>query len=203
MALLPRQLLVRRGPNAPKRLALTFDDGPNEATPELLRVLDELDVPATFFLMGDLLERSQIRAADYLAKGHQVASHGYDHQRFPSLSFAALRNQLEMTDVELGAQPTGRPWVRPPYGAIDARTLANLARLGVTVALWSVDSLDYETDDPSQLVARCTADGIGAGDVFLLHEGLAHTRAALPEIVAYWRARGFTFVTMADLVGEA
>lgn len=200
LSLLPSQFLLKHGPRTTKRLALTFDDGPDEATDDYLRVLDELNVPATFFLMGDLLQARPQAATRYIARGHQIASHGYDHHAFPTLGFGALREQIRQTERLLGPQPTPRPWVRPPYGAVNATTLISLARLGVTVALWSVDSCDYELQHPADIVAACTRETILPGDVFLFHEGQQRTLEALPAIVAHWQARGFEFVTMADLV---
>ncbi|MBK9071776.1 MAG: polysaccharide deacetylase family protein [Myxococcales bacterium] len=200
LALLPARLVFFRGPRTAKRLALSFDDGPHELTGEYLRVLDELDVPATFFLMGDLLEQAPHMLKRYIERGHQVASHGYDHSAFPSLSFDQLRLQLEKTNAALGAQPTPRPWVRPPYQKLTPKTLISLARLGVTIALSSVDSRDYGDTAASDIVAACTRDTIGPGDIFMFHEGLPGTLAALPAIVAHWRAQGYEFVTMADLM---
>ena len=200
LALCPPGLVFYRGPKTAKRLALSFDDGPHQLTDEYLRVLDELDVPATFFLMGDLLEASPHMLRRYVERGHQVASHGYDHRAFPSLTFAELRAQLAQTQAALGAQPTPRPWVRPPYQKLTPKTLASLIRLGFTVALSSVDSLDYGQTATPDIVAACTRDDIGAGDIFMFHEGLPATLAALPAIVAHWRARGYAFVTMADMM---
>lgn len=200
LALLPTRLVFFRGPTTAKRLALSFDDGPHELTEAYLSLLDELDVPATFFLMGDLLEKAPHMLGRYIARGHQVASHGYDHSPFPSLTFDQLRLQLEKTNAALGAQPTPRPWVRPPYQRLTPTTIVSLARLGVTIALSSVDSRDYGGTAAADIIATCTRADIGPGDIFMFHEGQTNTLAALPAIVAHWRAQGYEFVTMADLM---
>jgi peptidoglycan/xylan/chitin deacetylase (PgdA/CDA1 family) len=197
---LPRSRMVRRGPAETRRVAITFDDGPDHLTERYLDLLDELQVPATFFVLGKHCERHPALAREYVRRGHQIASHGWDHQRFPALTWNALRDQLERTDAVLGPQPTSRPWVRPPYGKVDARVLGQLLAHGAMIALWSLDSHDYEVRDPDELVARCAPDKVAPGEVILLHEGQEWTLDALPRIVEGLRGAGYSMVTMADLL---
>ena len=197
---LPRSRMFRRGPAAGRRVALTFDDGPDPMTPRYLDLLDELGVAATFFLVGLSCQRYPELVRDYVRRGHQVAGHGFDHRRFPDLGWNQLRDQLERTDAVLGAQPTPRPWVRPPFGAVDTRVLGQLLGHGATVAMWSLDSHDYEVRDPDELVRRCAPDQVRPGEVILMHEGQDWTLAALPRIVAGLRDDGYELVTMADLL---
>lgn len=191
--------LVRRGPSTSPRVALTFDDGPDHATERYLALLDTLGVPATFFLCGDRALQRPDLVREYLRRGHQVASHGYDHARFPTLSRAALLDQCERTDAALGGQATGRSWVRPPHGALDAGNVLSLLAAGYTVALWSLDSEDHTDRDVDSLVARCT-ETVSAGEVLLFHEGQPWTLAALPHIVSALAAQGLECVTMQDLL---
>jgi peptidoglycan/xylan/chitin deacetylase (PgdA/CDA1 family) len=191
--------VLRRGPTTHKRVALTFDDGPDALTPRYLDVLDELGVPATFFVLGAAAEREPEHARAYLRRGHQVASHGYDHTRFTKLSRRELLAQCERTDRTIGGQTSGRSWVRPPHGSLDASSLLALRSAGYVVALWSVDSCDYEIHQPEELAARCQPGVVGPGDVLLFHEGQDWTLAALPQIVAALHAAGLECVTMHDL----
>lgn len=194
---MPANRVIRRGPVNLPRIALTFDDGPDELTERYLELLDRLAVPATFFLPGRRVELRPALVREYTRRGHQVAAHGYDHRHFPTLTWAELRDQLDRTDALIGAQPAGRPWVRPPFGAIDGRSLAQMMALGYVVAMWSLDSGDWETRDPDEVARRSLT--AGAGDVILLHEGQEWTLAALPRIVHGLRDAGFELVTMADL----
>lgn len=191
--------VLRRGPTETKRVALTFDDGPDEHTPQYLDVLDRLGVPATFFVLGAAAARNPESVRAYLRRGHQVASHGYDHARFTALSRRALLDQCEQTDRALGGQTSGRSWVRPPHGSLDAGALLALRTSGYVVALWSIDSCDYEVREPDELAARCRPGVVGSGDVLLFHEGQDWTLAALPQIVAALHAAGLECVTMHDL----
>jgi len=191
--------LLRRGPAHAKRVALTFDDGPDELTPRYLDVLDKLRVPASFFLIGKACERHPDFVREYVRRGHQVAAHGYDHTRFTDLDRRALLGQCARTDRILGAQTDGRAWVRPPHGSVDASSLLALRFAGYSVALWSLDSHDYEEREADKVVARCAPDKVRAGEVMLFHEGQQWTLDALPRIVEQLRSAGYEFATMADL----
>jgi peptidoglycan/xylan/chitin deacetylase (PgdA/CDA1 family) len=191
--------VLRRGTTTSRRVALTFDDGPDSMTLRYLDLLDELGVLATFFLIGERAEQHPELVREYMRRGHQVASHGYDHTRFSKLPRRGLLEQCERTDGALGGQLTGRSWVRPPHGSLDAPSLVTLVAAGYTVAMWSVDSCDYSERDPETLADRCSPGVVTAGDVLLFHEGQDWTLAALPRIVTALHATGLECVTMHDL----
>jgi peptidoglycan/xylan/chitin deacetylase (PgdA/CDA1 family) len=191
--------LRRRGPATIKRVSLTFDDGPDALTQRYLETLDDIGVPATFFVTGEHAVCHPELVREYLRRGHQLASHGYDHTRFTKLSRRQLLEQCARTDQAIGGQTSGRSWVRPPHGSIDAATLLALRAAGYVVALWSFDACDYTEHDAAKLVERCAPEHIAAGDVLLFHEGQEWTLAALPAIVSGLHAAGFECVTMHDL----
>ena len=191
--------LLRKGPAGSKRVALTFDDGPHEMTERYLDALDDLGVPATFFLCGREVARRPHLVREYRRRGHQIASHGYDHTRFTRMSRRELLDQCARTETAIGGQVSGRPWVRPPHGAVDARSLVTLLAARYTVALWSVDSLDHTDRDIASIAARCSPANVGGGDVLLFHEGQPWTLAAVPRIVAALHGAGYELVTMHDL----
>lgn len=189
--------LLRRAPTTIKRVALTFDDGPDDLTPEYLDLLDHLGVPATFFVCGKQAAAHPDMIREYLRRGHQVANHGFDHTRFTKLSRKELLEQVERTDHAIGGQLTGRSWVRPPHGSINTNTLVTLRTAGYLVALWSIDSKDHEARDPAAVAERCRF--VTPGDVLLFHEGQRSTLEALPQIVATLHGSGYECVTMHDL----
>jgi peptidoglycan/xylan/chitin deacetylase (PgdA/CDA1 family) len=191
--------VLRRGSTKARRVALTFDDGPDHMTGQYLDLLDELGVPATFFLVGENAAAHPERVRDYLRRGHQLAGHGYDHTRFTKLGRRALLDQCARTEQALGGQVSGRPWVRPPHGALDAGSLVTLLAAGYTVAMWSLDPCDYSDRDPGSLAARCSPERVSPGEVLLLHEGQAWTLEAVSRIVKALSADGYEFVTMHDL----
>ena len=189
--------VVRRGVAKSKRVALTFDDGPDHMTERYLDLLDELRVPATFFLIGKLAEDRPDLVREYVRRGHQLGGHGFDHKRFNKLGRRALLDQCARTNDAVGCQLGGRPWLRPPHGSLDAPSLINLVASGYTVAMWSFDSLDYTTTSADEIAAQCAR--VTAGDVVLLHEGQQCTLDALPRIVDSIHAQGLECVTMHDL----
>jgi peptidoglycan/xylan/chitin deacetylase (PgdA/CDA1 family) len=196
----PGGRLIWRGPSDVPRVALTFDDGPDELTGRYLDVLDRYGVAATFFVMGDLTEQRPGAIAEYLRRGHQVGSHGYDHTKFSKLRPWQVRAQLTRTQQAIGPVPQGRLWVRPPYGAMGPVDMAAMLAQGHVIAMWSVDSRDYEPAAPAEIAARCAPTLVENGDVLLFHEGHEGTLAALPEIIEGLIGKGFELVTMADLV---
>jgi peptidoglycan/xylan/chitin deacetylase (PgdA/CDA1 family) len=191
--------LLRKGPVTSKRVALTFDDGPDSMTNRYLEVLDDLGVPATFFVCGYHADKHPELVREYLRRGHQVASHGYDHTSFPKLTRRQLLDQLEKTEAAIGGQVSGRAWVRPPHGSLDAMSLLTTRGSGYVIALWSVDSHDYTDKDPASIAERCSPKTVRGGDVILFHEGQEWTLEALPRIVTALQASGLECVTMYDL----
>jgi peptidoglycan/xylan/chitin deacetylase (PgdA/CDA1 family) len=191
--------LLRKGPAAAKRVAITFDDGPDHLTEKYLDLLDDLGIPATFFVLGDHAAQHPGLVREYLRRGHQVAGHGYDHTRFTKLDRRALLDQCERTDAAIGGQLSGSSWVRPPHGSLDTLSLLALRARGYVVALWSVDSCDYGDHDPGVIVERCSPQHVSSGDVLLFHEGQQWTLDALPRIVTALEAAGLECVTMHDL----
>jgi peptidoglycan/xylan/chitin deacetylase (PgdA/CDA1 family) len=187
----------RRGATSSRRVALTFDDGPDHMTEAYLDLLDQLGVPATFFLLGARAASRPDLVREYRRRGHQIAGHGFDHQRFNKLGRRDLLDQCARTEASLGGQLNGRPWVRPPHGSLDATSLFHLVTTGYTVAMWSLDSRDYNTTQAAEVVQEC--ESISAGDVVLFHEGQQWTLDALPSIVAKVQAAGLECVTMHDL----
>ncbi|MEO8843874.1 MAG: polysaccharide deacetylase family protein [Kofleriaceae bacterium] len=194
--------LLRRGSAGSKRVAITFDDGPDHLTPRYLDLLDDLGIPATFFVLGELADKYPELIREYQRRGHQIAGHGYDHQRFTQLSRKALIDQCRRTDAAIGGAATGHSWVRPPHGSLDSLSLISLRAAGYVVALWTLDSCDYTDRDPSSLALRCAPGVVGAGDVLLFHEGQEWTLEALPRIVTALHASGLECVTMFDLFAK-
>lgn len=198
----PAGRLVYRGPSDARRVALTFDDGPDELTPAYLEVLDRYGVPGTFFVMGDLCAMRPHALGEYRRRGHQLGGHGYDHTRFTSLSWSELDDQLDRSARIIGPVTEGRLWMRPPYGQLDARVLAKLWSRDHTVAMWSLDSRDYGHPAPELIAARCAPEHVTPGEVLLFHEGHQHTVDALPVIIERLLADGYELVTMADLIAS-
>ncbi|HET6282230.1 MAG TPA: polysaccharide deacetylase family protein [Polyangia bacterium] len=199
-SLLPHALLVRRGNTRGRRIALTFDDGPDAMTPVYLDLLDRLGVRATFFVVGRACAENRAALLDTIARGHEVAGHGFTHRRFTKLSALELRDELAQTAALLPPPQARRALLRPPHGTTSLATLARCARAGYTTVLWSCDSLDARTSSADEVAAALVPERVSPGDIVLLHEGQQWTLDALPRVVDGLRGAGYDLVTVGDLL---
>jgi peptidoglycan/xylan/chitin deacetylase (PgdA/CDA1 family) len=197
--LMPRSLLVRKGP-ADRRVALTFDDGPHEMTEAYLDVLDRFGARATFFVVGQECVTRREAVARIVARGHEIAGHGFTHTPFPTLGTAVLRDELRRTAALLPPGDGARALVRPPRGATSLTSLAVCATAGYTTVLWSRDSDDCRTTSPDDVARRLAPEALEPGEIVLLHEGQAWTLAALPRILESLASAGWRAVTVGDML---
>jgi len=202
--LLPRSVFFAHAPRRTrgKRVALTFDDGPDSMTPLYLDTLDTLGVRATFFLVGKNLAATGDLAAHYVARGHEVGGHGWSHDPFPSLSPWQMVREVDKTEALLPSPRLGPKLVRPPRGELSSATLLRLVAAGYVTVLWSLDSDDCRVRDPCKIAQRLAPEKVRSGDVILLHERQPWTLAALCGAVGALRAKGFDFVTVGELMKE-
>lgn len=197
--------VLRHGPRADKVVALTFDDGWGRAANErILRILVAEKVPATFFpyalaVRGDPSFWRRVARA-----GFPIANHSYSHPDMTRLSRHEIEWQIAASK-RLVESITGVPMVRvfrPPYGRYDARVLAGAAAQGFgTVLLWDASAGDSGAGPSVAGVLRGASAGKN-GSVVLLHAGPAVTPRALEAVIRGYRARGFRFVTVPELLGE-
>jgi peptidoglycan/xylan/chitin deacetylase (PgdA/CDA1 family) len=195
------------GNGAPKRCAITFDDGPSEATEAVLDILAAEGVPATFFVLGSHVERRPGTVRRAQAEGHAVGIHGMDHTKLAGAGENAIERQVSgATDALQRAGVTPAAVYRTPHGFKSPGVFAVARRRGLTVWAWSRGIWDTDRPDPSLLVARATRFA-RSGMVLLLHDGrgddprpdVAPMLTALPGIIAELKRRGFAFVRLADV----
>ena len=190
-------------------MALTFDDGPHpEFTPEVLRVLAEHDVRATFFVVGGRVREHPELVRRIRQEGHLLGSHSATHPDARRL--AVRRLHADYADGRAALEEVvGDPVAlfRPPNGTLDLKGAAVVRQLGLVPWLWNVDPQDWHPDTgEGDIVARCSR--ARAGDVVLLHDGLERPLApraldrgatvrALPRIIRELRERGLGLGTVA------
>lgn len=187
-----------------KCVALTFDGGPSAPTPRLLDFLKQEKIRATFFLQGkghtDTYPDIVRRMAD---EGHEMANHTWSHEDLTELTPDGIRAEIEpvQRDIEkaTGRAPT---LMRPPGGATDDKVSKVMKELGLAQILWSVTAKDYATTDTALIVRRVLEQTERDG-IILLHERYAGTIPAVPTIVRELRNRGYTFVTVSELLSPA
>jgi peptidoglycan/xylan/chitin deacetylase (PgdA/CDA1 family) len=184
---------------------LTFDDGPDpDATPRVLDQLDQLDVHATFFLLGAEVRRAPELARLIVAGGHELGLHGFAHPPYDRLSAAQaqedLAQGLEAIETATGLRPC---WFRPPYGKLSAVSHQVCLSMDLRVVYWSAWGLDWEEVGPNAICSEVVS-ALAPGAVVLLHDSARYGRRssakptadALGAIVNQGRQLGLTWTTL-------
>ena len=199
----PAVPVYRHGPRTVRLVALTFDDGYSPtATLKILQVLQEERVPATFFPYGWAVNRNQAVWRKVADAGYPIGNHTQSHRSLTRLSESQVVREL--TEARRTVERvTGRPMVpllRPPGGAWNAATARAVKAAGFRgIVLWDVDARDWSRISSSTLTGRAT---VGTnGSIVLMHAGPAPTPTALRAIIRSYRARGFRFVTVPQVLG--
>ena len=180
-----------------KKVALTFDDGPDpKVTTKVLATLEKYDAKATFFMLGSRVEYYPEIAKDVTNAGHELGNHTWTHPDLTNASIKKINNEITRTSAII-EKVTGKKAVlfRPPYGAIN-KTVRQQTNL--PVILWDVDTLDWKHRNAKQLLAhvkKSTRDG----SIILMHDIHQSTADGLDAVLDYLHSEGFTFVTVSEL----
>lgn len=153
-------------------VALTFDDGPHpEGTPAILDILDAEQIKATFFLVGEQVQKRPALAAEIARRGHVVALHCQRHRPQPALSAQAVAEDLARGTAAIEDATAQTPrWHRPPYGLYSPAGLDAARRRGLQPILWSKWGKDWRRLTTPQRIADRAGRRLRPGDVILLHD---------------------------------
>jgi peptidoglycan/xylan/chitin deacetylase (PgdA/CDA1 family) len=180
-------------------VALTFDDGPSIYTPQVMAVLEQYHVPATFFEVGYEVAAHPTMSADLAAAGFSVQNHTWDHPNLATLPVSQYPFEIDQTQNMITSVMGRAPiCVRPPYDAWSGTTLQQLAIRGLTTMSYSVDSSDYKRPGVQAIVNAVVGSSF-PGAVIGLHDGggdRSQTVAALPQIISQLSAQGYGFVSL-------
>lgn len=183
---------------AEKKVALTFDDGPNaKYTGKLLDGLKERGVHATFFLLGKQVEKSPQIVERMYQDGHLIGNHSYEHVNLSTLSDEAAKTQVDKTNDAI-YQVTGEypEYIRPPYGCWKSNL--DYATTMIEV-LWNVDPLDWKTDNANTVVERVLKE-VEENDIILLHDASESSVNAAFQIIDKLKEEGYAFVTVDEIL---
>jgi peptidoglycan-N-acetylglucosamine deacetylase len=206
---------------SPTKLALTFDDGPDATwTPQILNILKEKNVPAAFFVIGESASQyPQIIKNEYQL-GNDIGNHTFTHPDFETISKSQLQIELNLTELLLESNLGVKTLLfRPPYGidhqpetASEIQMLPIPQAMGYIIVGARVDPHDWGEPNggppppTATIVERVLHDAqLGKGNIILMHDGggeRANTVAALPQIIDGLRAKGYQFVSVADLLSQ-
>lgn len=184
------------------RVALTFDDGPNPLyTPLILVELARFNAQATFFLVGKMVEKNPSLTLQILASGHELANHTYNHPNLVKLTPQEIvREMLLARTVIRGITGRDTYLFRPPGGNIDPDVTRELRALDYNVIYWNINAGDYKRMLPQDQAMRIV-NRVQDGSIILLHNGpVDGTLGILPTILAELQKRGYSFVTVTDLL---
>ena len=181
-------------------IALTFDDGPDPVnTPQILRVLADYKVPATFFMMGSHVSENPQVAQSVLSAGHAIGNHTWSHLETPPDPAAEVQRTDALMQSVLGFTPT---LFRPPFGNLTNGVATQAIAQNDAVVLWSSDPTDWAMPGTDKIIDTVVNQATPGG-IVLMHDGggdRTQTIAALPTIIRQLKARGYTFVTVPQLI---
>ena len=206
--------------NSPRKLAITFDDGPNASlTPKLLDLLNQHNARATFFLIGKYVRECPDLVRETVARGHLIANHTDTHPNLFWLSPGAIRAELRQCHEAIGAVLGSPPkWFRPPFGFRNPWVVKAAAELSMRTVMWTLLPGDWRPQPVEKLIGKLQPIAVhaqknlsnsqAAGDVLCLHDGghrmqnadRTRTLQALEYWLPRWRDAGLEFVTIEEAV---
>ena len=196
--------VIVRGNRHEKKVAITFDDGPHPIyTPQILDILRDKGVKASFFLTGENTDSYPEIAKKIYDEGHDVGIHSYEHLKLIFLSSQKIKNQLKRTEQAIAKATGMKPFLfRPPYGYRDPRVLKIAKDLGYYTVLWDVTAFDWKRKGVDIIVATVLKQ-IYNGSVILLHDGRgdrSQTVEALKIIIDKLEKNDYTFIKISEMI---
>jgi len=194
----PAERLIPR--SASRVIALTFDDGPSPVfTPQVLHVLRQYRIRATFFCIGQQVQRYPYLLQQMYQAGEVIGNHTWSHPNLTELPSAAIQQQLRSTSLIIQRTIGVSPKIfRPPYGATNARVQGIAAQLGLQQIMWTIDTRDWQQPGVRAIVNAVLTNARN-GSIVLMHDGggnRSQTVQALPQIIIGLQQRGFTYVVV-------
>lgn len=199
----PTNKTTVKKPTGKKMVALTFDDGPGRYTEKLLDALKERNAKATFFVLGQLVDRYPDLIKRMDAEGHVVGSHSYDHPNLTKLTYAQIKSNMDKTAKKINKLIGHDPEViRCPGGSSNDTVKKYAKNAGVPIIYWDVDTLDWKSRNTKKILEEAfdAETGIEDGDIVLMHDIYDTTVDAAIEMMDRLIAEGYTLVTVPELL---
>ena len=196
---------IVKGGGEARVVALTFDDGPSEFTPQIVSILRKSGIAATFFTVGQMYPTFANNALAAFQDGYAVENHTYSHSSMPTLSVPDQASEIDRASAAM--KQSGLPSAqlfRPPYGAFNSVSTKITAKRKMLLVLWDVDTLDWAKPGADAIVSNALTR-VRPGSIILMHDGggdRSQTVAALPQIISGLRARGYRLVTVPRLLAD-
>ncbi len=184
-----------------KVLSLSFDAAwGNEDTQRLIDIMAKYGVRATFFVVGEWVDKYPESVRALYEAGHEIMSHSDTHAHFNSLSTEEIVADLTACGDKIEAVTGARPTLfRCPYGEYDDHVINAVRSMGIEPIQWDVDSLDWKDLSAEEITGRVTSR-VQPGSIVLFHNAAAHTPEALPGIIEALLREGYSFVPVSELI---
>lgn len=185
-----------------KKIAISFDAAwGNDDTQQLIDILAEYEVPATFFVVGTWVDKYPESVKQLYDAGHKVQNHSNSHPHMPQLSTEQMTAELNACNEKIAAVTGETPTLfRPPYGDYDNATIKATEAVGMYTIQWDVDSLDWKDNATPDSIAKRVISKVKNGSIVLFHNDADHTPAALPTILKTLKEQGYEFVFIEELI---
>lgn len=182
-------------------VSLTFDAAwGNEDTETLIEILGKYNIRATFFVVGEWVEKYPESVKALYDAGHEVMNHSYTHPYMTKLSSEQMIKQINDCDDKIAAITGVRPTLfRPPYGDYNDTVVSTLRGIGHFTIQWDVDSLDWKNPGSDKIVERVLSK-VKPGSIVLFHNAAKDTPGALPVIIEGLIQKGYTFAPVSELI---
>ena len=196
-----RQLPIYCVQRDQKMLSISFDAAwGNEDTQELIDILAQYNVKATFFVVGEWVDKYPESVKALHDAGHEVMNHSNDHAHMTQLSKEEIVADVEACNDKIEAVTGVRPTlIRPPYGEYDDNVITAIRSMGMEPIQWDVDSLDWKNLSASEITQR-VVNKVQPGSIVLFHNAALHTPEALPGIIEALLQEGYTFVPISQII---
>ena len=196
-----RQLPIYCVQRDQKMLSISFDAAwGNEDTQELIDILAQYNVKATFFVVGEWVDKYPESVKALHDAGHEVMNHSNDHAHMTQLSKEEIVADVEACNDKIEAVTGVRPTlIRPPYGEYDDNVITAIRSMGMEPIQWDVDSLDWKDLSASEITQR-VVNKVQPGSIVLFHNAALHTPEALPDIIETLLQEGYTFVPISQII---
>ena len=184
-----------------KVCSLTFDAAwGNEDTQQLIDILGKYKIKATFFVVGEWVDKFPESVKALHDAGHEIMNHSDDHAYFTKLSADQIKGQLDSCNSKIEAITGVRPDLfRPPYGDYNDSVVSTVRNCGMYTIQWDVDSLDWKDPAPEDITAR-VLKRVQPGSIVLFHNAAKNTPAALPGVIEGLIQKGYTIVPASQLI---
>ena len=198
-----RQLPIYCVDRSDNLVSISFDAAwGNEDTQQLIDILDQYQVKATFFVVGDWVDKYPESVKALHDAGHEVMNHSNTHAHYNSLTAEEIIADVEACNDKIEAVTGVRPTlIRCPYGEYDDHVIAAIRSIGMEPVQWDVDSLDWKDISASEITQRVT-ERVKSGSICLFHNAALHTPEALPAILDYMAENGYTVVPISQILLE-